>query len=72
VDFHGEVRCQLEVVVFGQGGQLEELGDAADAGCGCRVATTPGDSSAAGAWLALLGLSTVWRRRVRGQRTVQP
>lgn len=37
---------------------------ATDAGCGCRVAT-PDGSSTAGTWLALLGLSAASWRRVR-------
>jgi glucuronoarabinoxylan endo-1,4-beta-xylanase len=37
---------------------------AADAGCGCRVSPA-GESSGGGAWLALVGLTAAWRRRIR-------
>jgi glucuronoarabinoxylan endo-1,4-beta-xylanase len=40
---------------------------ATDAGCGCRMATHRG-SSAAGSWLALLGLAAVWRRASSSRR----
>jgi glucuronoarabinoxylan endo-1,4-beta-xylanase len=36
----------------------------ADAGCGCRV-TTHGESSVAGSWLTLIGLTAAWQRRRR-------